>query len=341
MVAISLGILFLVASPPGGRPPDFTPQSMRRADSVHFAWRVQYYKRIIPWSRPNPILQHPQIQRCLGYTLQNDRVVFPKSTSYEQQTRRLHLVWRTFFLPSRVLQRCGFIPKNLIAYLKYGRTFIPLDEEVRHSTLLSTLWANISGGSGLLVLKNVKRRWVMPWEKAWKAGYRSVFIGEIVETILPPDTFLGRLDKEGKARLWSVLGPFEGGTIMGRADLVACKVPPASPLMLVAYIPFAAYPHKDTLGLPGAIRTTVTYRLEVVGSDTLVIRWCEYLEPQEIWIIGDGEGEKKRVIRHESDTTRMAVVRQMVAEVMDWVEKARRGETLEPVKVPLPPYFTD
>ncbi|MCF6192593.1 MAG: hypothetical protein L3J76_05625 [Candidatus Hydrothermae bacterium] len=330
-----LCLMLFATPPPGANNPDLSSPGLRRADSLYFAWQVTYYERIIPWHRPNAFLLHPQIQQCLGYTLKNGRVIFPISMSYEQRARRLQHVWRTYFLPARVLQRCGFIPQNFIAYLKYGRAFIPLDEKVRHSVLLHTLWTNVSGGFGLLILKNVKRRWVTPWEKAWKAGYRSVFTGEILETLLPPDTFLGRLDKNGKVRVWSVLGPSEGGTIMGRADLAACKPPPASQLMLIAYIPFPVYPHKDTTGLPGAIRTTVSYRLEVVADDTLLIRWCDYLEPLEIWT----SNSEKRIIRFESDTTRLEVVRRMVAEIEGWVEKVRRGEVLVPVKVPPPKDF--
>ncbi len=329
---MSVWAIWFILQPPGVQHPDFSPQAMRRADSVHFAWKVDYYMRIIPWNRPNPFLHHPQIQKCLGFTLKNGRVIFPKTMSYEQRAWRLKLLFNTFFFPSSILTRCRFIPERLLSYLQYGREFIPLNDSVKSSVLLHTLWFNAATGSGLVILKNVKRRWVMPWEKAWKAGYRSVFIGEIAENILPPDTFLGRLDKKGKVRLWSVLGPFEGGTIMGLPPEIACKVPPAKPLMLFAYIPFPAYPHKDLLGLPGAIRTTVAYWLEPAGEDTLVIRWCDYLEPLEIWI----SDTEKRVIRFESDTTKMSVVRAMVAELQRWVEKVRRGETLEPVKVPLP-----
>ncbi len=325
--------IWFILQPPSVQHPDFSPQALRRGDSVHFAWKVDYYMRIIPWDRPNPFLHHPQIQKCLGFTLQNGRPVFPKAMSYEKRARRLYLLYTTFFGLPYVLKWCGFFPGRLKAYLKYGHAFIPLkalSPESHQVWILPTLWFNLSAGSGLVILKNVKRRWVMPWEKAWKAGYRSVFIGEIAENILPPDTFLGRLDERGKVRLWSVLGPFEGTST--EDQLGACKVPPAAHLMLISYTPFPAYPNQDTLGLPGAIRDAATYRLESLNGDTLVVRWCEYLRPAEIWI----SDTEKRVIRFESDTTRMSVVRAMVAELQQWVEKVRRGETLEPVKVPLP-----
>ncbi len=315
-MGVWLGVMVLAAPPRGVNPPDLSPQARQKADSVHFAWRVHYYEHIIPWNRPNPILQHPQIQQCLGYTLQNGRVVFPKTVSHERLANRLEIVYTSFFFPAYVLVKCGFLPSYLTLYLRHVREFIPLTE-ARRSVLLNTLWFNMATASGFVILKNVKRRWVMPWEKAWKAGYRSVFIGEIVETILPPDTFLGRLDRDGKVRLWSEMGPFDGMTVAGGDENRACKVPKASPMMLIAYIPFTLEPRKHLEDLPGAIRSAATYRLEVVGADTLVIRGCDYLEPQEIWI----SNTEKRVIRHESDTTRMAVVRRMVAELMGWVQK--------------------
>ena len=127
-MGVWLGVMLLAAPPRGVNPPDFSPQARRKADSVHFAWRVHYYERIIPWNRPNPILQHPQIQQCLGYTLQNGRVVFPKTISHERLANRLEIVYTSFFFPAYVLVKCGFLPSYLTLYLRHVREFIPLTE---------------------------------------------------------------------------------------------------------------------------------------------------------------------------------------------------------------------
>ncbi len=96
---------------------------------------------------------------------------------------------------------------------------------------------------------------------------------------------------------------------------------------------------KERWELPGAIRLSTVFRLEVQGQDTLVIRLCKYLRPRKLYEIPPSVSSDRRVrvlLRSETDTTRMEYVRRILEELERWVEKAERGEPLEPVRVPLP-----